>query len=171
MTRKAIIIGHNSENGGFYSEHLKSNEFTLYTNIYERLRKIGAVYFHNANISSYKERMKHTADRINKREYDVVLALHFNAFHNPDVGGCEAWYYGQNPFGRYMAQRFCNATNELMGIRNRGAKSMRSPEQRGYWEVFYPRYTTVLLEPFFGSNKEDCERYNADKLIHILKNL
>ena len=169
--KKAIIIGHNAMAGGFYSEYIKSNEFTLYSNLENVLKDVGTVYFHNPLISSYQQRMKKTADSINKHDYDLVLALHFNAFENPDVGGCEAWYYGQNPFGRYMAQRFCNAVNENMGIRNRGAKSMHRPSQRGYWEVRYPKATTILLEPFFGSNKEDCERFNAAKFVHILKHL
>ena len=169
--KKAVIIGHNSENGGFYSDFLRSDEFTLFSNLEHSLRVVGTVYFHSPLISSYQQRMKHTADKINKFEYDIVLALHFNAFHDPNVGGCEAWYYGQNPFGRYMAQRFCNAVHENMGIRNRGAKTLSRPSQRGYWEVYYPKATTILLEPFFGSNKEDCERFNADKFIHILKNL
>ena len=38
---------------------------------------------------------------------------------------------------------------------------MTSNTQRGFWALYYPTATTLLLEPFFGSNSYDAEKFRS----------
>lgn len=168
--KKAIIIGHNAKDKGAFSPFLNLYEFDFYGEMEERLKEFATVHYHNPLISSYSARMRETAGRVNQYDYDIVLALHFNMFDGK-AHGCEALYFHTNNFGRDIANRFCNAIHENMDIRNRGAKPLSEQSQRGYYEIFFPKSTAILLEPFFGDNQDDCKRFDIDKFIHILKHL
>ena len=168
--KKAIIIGHNAKDKGAYSPILKLHEFDFFSSMEKDLADLGTVYYHNPLISSYTGRMLNTAQRINRYDYDIVLAMHFNMFDGT-AHGCEALYFHTNHFGKHISDRFCSAMHENTGIRNRGAKPLRYPNQRGYYEVAFPTSTTLILEPFFGDNQDDCNRFNADTFLHIIQHL
>jgi hypothetical protein len=40
---------------------------------------------------------------------------------------------------------------------NRGVKILKTPDQNGYQSVSKLQCPNVLIEPFFGSNANDCE--------------
>ena len=55
-------------------------------------------------------------------------------------------------------------------LRSNGLKPLTSTSDRGYASVFYPKAPTILIEPFFGSNKEDCEKIEGvNKMASIIQ--
>lgn len=55
--------------------------------------------------------------------------------------------------------------------RNGGLKALTNRKDRGFASVYYTKAPTILIEPFFGSNEEDCKRLIALKTwLELLKN-
>lgn len=177
----AFIIGHNEKDKGFYSETLDKYEWDLYNGMRNVLECIGEVYTHDSSINSYTKRCKDISKRIGSG-YDLIIALHFNAF-NTVANGCEAFYWHSNKDGFNYADKFVKGYCTLTGSRPRGAKPydwiVKKEEgkedikklPKGAGEVYYTKSTTILLEPFFGDNKEDCERFCVDKFIKSIKGI
>src|SRR5690554_6981960 len=165
----AFIIGHNEKDKGSYSKHLNTTEWDLYNSMKNDLECIGHVYTHDSSINSYTQRCIDISNRIGDK-YDLVIALHFNSF-NTIANGCEAFYWHSNKDGFNYASKFVKGYCVLTGSRPRGAKEYKSNTERGAGEVYYPKNTAILLEPFFGDNKEDCERFCVDKFIKSIKGI
>ena len=171
MKKKAVIIGHHATDKGAWSKYLNKSEWDFFSLMTRDLEeKVGKVFFHNPRIPGYRERMQDTAKIIDIYNPDLIFALHFNAF-NGLANGCEAFYFHTNETGKSYAQNFCREINLKMAINNRGAKPMKDIDQRGYYEVYYPKATTLLLEPFFGDNASDCDRFDSRQFIQILSEL
>ena len=111
-----------------------------------------------------------TANKINRGDFDLVLELHYNAAH-PTANGAEALYYFRNKKGRVMAWWFSDKMAQKMGYRSRGAKALVNKNDRGFWAVLFPNPTTLILEPFFGTNKEDVQRFDASVYVSVILNL
>ena len=165
----AFIIGHNEKDKGSYSKYLNTTEWDLYNSMKNDLKCIGDVYVHDKTIKSYTKRCIDISNRIGDK-YDLVIALHFNAF-NTVANGCEAFYWHSNKDGFNYAKKFVKGYCMFTGSRPRGAKPYESKTERGAGEVYYPKNTAILLEPFFGDNKEDCEKFCVDKLLKAIKGM
>lgn len=177
--RIALVVGHTEgKDKGAYSETLKTSEFDYWLDIAKRIENLGNIEVHifdtfTHKIQSYYEREKALADKINNSGvvYDVVFELHFNAA-SPLAHGTECLHWFASEKGRKIANRVSNyiCDNLNMTIRgNNGARALVNKNDRGYWFTYLLRYPAVILEPFFGSNKEDCEKFrDRDKVAKVL---
>ena len=162
----AFIIGHHEKSKGFYSTYLGTTEYELYSSLESELKEIGDVYKHDPSIFGYTSRCKEISNRIGDK-YDIIVALHFNA--GGGKGGTEVFYWHKNRVGRQIAKFISEEYSRDMGIINRGAKPYTKSTERGAAEVFYPKGTVVLFEPFFGDNEGDCSKWDKDKLLSIIQ--
>lgn len=165
----AFIVGHNEKRKGAYSKYLSSTEWDYYRSFESDISKAGDVFYHDPTISGYNSRCREISERIGGK-YDIIVPLHFNKF-NSKVGGCEVWYWHKNEEGKRLASLICSKTSSSMNISNRGPKPIKSKSQRGGGEVFYPKGTSLLVEPFFGDNKSDTDNFDMLKFIDIIKNI
>lgn len=166
----AVVIGHTSKEKGAYSKHFEAHEFDFYSKIAEQLEGVD-VFEHNASISGYITRQKATAKKLNAGNYDLVIELHFNSFFDDSANGCETLYYFKSKHGKYYAELFSEVLNDYTGIklRNGGIKALANRGDRGFAAVYYPKAPAILIEPFFGSNKSDCEKIESiDNLACII---
>lgn len=166
--KKAFIIGHHEKSKGAYSDTLETSEWDFYKSMEEDLKEIGDVFTHNSDILSYTQRCIETGKRVGD-DYDMVICLHFNSVSNEEANGVECLYYGSNKKGKYLSKLFNSNMSRDMGYKNRGIKPILRDNQRGFGELYYVKPTAILIEPFFGSNKEDCERFDKTKFLEILK--
>jgi len=166
----AFVIGHNEKSKGAINELNGLREFEFYTEVMNEFPNHD-VYRHDSSISGYTPRMKATASRINKKDYDLVMLLHFNSFSSSAAHGCSTLYYGLNPDGKRLAQKFSETVNEMTGvkIRHGGAKALTNVRDRGFAMIYAPKVTTILIEPFFGSNLDDCKKIDVCKMAQIIK--
>lgn len=163
----AFIIGHNESDKGAFSKPLNVSEWDLYKSLESDLKTIGDVFYHDKSIKGYVQRCKEISSRIGKG-YDLIVALHFNSF-NGSANGCEAFYRHSNIKGYVYAKKFVDTFTKSTGISVRGVKPYVSETVRGAGEVFYPKSTAILLEPFFGDNVNDCEKFDKCKFIMALR--
>lgn len=170
----AFVLGHHLKSKGAFSSYLFANEFDFYTDVVKHLEyKIGKLnlFYHNPDTSSYTARIKETATKINKVNFDLVIELHFNAA-TPQANGCETLYYFNSKKGKEFAHIFTDTVCGITGIksRNGGVKALTNKKDRGFASVYYPKAPTILIEPFFGTNDDDCAKVgSAEKMAYIIK--
>ena len=167
VKKVAVVVGHTRNNPGASSEVVGS-EFFYNSKVGEYLEDIVDVYHYDTYKGGYTNMVKRNAKKLNKHDYSLVLELHFNSA-GEDAEGCEALYYRANKKGKELAELYCEIMCNTFGSENRGAKS-RELDDRGGAALYYPKATTLILEPFFGSNKEDANRYkDAEKYAIALR--
>jgi len=163
----AIIIGHYKKSKGAFSPYLQLSEWDFYNEVSKNLNNV-TIFHHDPNIKGYTSRIKATAKKLN--DFDIVIECHFNAA-TPKANGCETLYYFNSRKGKQYATIFSEIVNEATGIklRNNGLKALVNENDRGFQSVYRPKPPTILIEPFFGSNREDCDKIESpEKMACIL---
>ena len=89
--------------------------------------------------------------------YDLVFELHFNG-SSPQTNGVEALVYYSNRKMYKIGSLYCELMNKRLGLKNRKCKKMTSGKGFGFLSLM--KGDAILLEPFFGSNHNDCVKYN-----------
>lgn len=165
MKKVALVIGHTefSEQGA-YSPHLKKYENGFWREWVEKhkdwLEERFDIIYHQ-DISSYKQRIKALEDKYPKHSWELGVELHFNSFNNPTANGSEVLVRGGLGEGDVTLQDWLkiNHAPEDMGIKNRGIKRARKNDKGGLFLHSPVFKSTMILEPFFGSNKKDCQSF------------
>lgn len=171
----AICIGHNSRHKGAFSLYLNATEFDYNTRIARLVKgqlNDHVEVFNRYYAWGYNKEIQNLADRVNRKVFDLVVELHFNAAA-PSAEGYEALYFHTSKKGKEYAKSFCEAMGNEYGGINRGAKPLSKDTDRGFLFVQKMKAPAIILEPFFGSNKEatkfiNAQRY-ADTLVSWLK--
>lgn len=95
----------------------------------------------------------------NKYNLDLVISLHCNSATNSLANGTEVLYYTGNQKTKYVSGTLSEAVSNAIGTQNRGAKA------RGDLYILNnTKAAAVLVEAFFVSNKDDCKKYNPQKI-------
>lgn len=98
---------------------------------------------------------------VGKKAYELgakcAVELHFNSSDRASASGHEWLYYKTSQRGRALAHRL----DEAMALarpdaKRRGVKPLGDPSERGYEFVRSTPCPSVVLEPFFGSNAQEC---------------
>lgn len=157
MTKKvAFVIGHYELQKGVYSNILGISEWNYWNLFYDKyLKDLGDKFIHPKK-SSYTQRQKTTSDLT--KNYDLVFELHFNS-SAPEANGVEALVYFSNDKMKKVGKYYCDIM-ETFGLRNRGVKPITGGDGYGFLKATVG--DAILLEPFFGSNKKDCDIYNDE---------
>lgn len=160
MNKVAIVIGHRPGRQGAYSPFLKKTEYEFNSEVASYLMDIADVY-ERPNIPFVGEtfRIKQLVKEINKHDYELVISLHFNSFHDERAHGATALYYITNSFGKVIANEFVKTISEHFNIKQRELIPISSTKQRGGTLIKGLKATAILLEPFFGSNESDAKKF------------
>lgn len=159
MKKVAIVVGHTKLRPGACGIDIPC-EFSFNQKVAEYLGDICDIYYYDSYNLGYKSMVKRNADKMNRKDYDLVIELHYNAA-SPQANGCEVFYYFTNKTGKMYAEYMSKMISKVFKVRDRGAKPMIGENQRGYWALFYPKATTLLLEPFFGSNRQNALKFKG----------
>lgn len=174
--RVALVVGHYEVAGGKHSKAFGLNENELFSQFiavcdeYEWLNFTWKPFYH-INSGSYTRRQQAMATET--ENYDLVLELHFNAF-NGKAEGAEALFNDMNKTTQLLAKRFIKLMNTKMGIKKRYAKPVRFNDDKienGEGFLRETKHDALVLEPFFGDNLKDCNKYNHEAYAHVLNDL
>ncbi len=168
--RVAFVVGHHQDSKGAFSPYLGLSEWDFYNKVLSYMDNPN-VFYHNPNTKGYTERVKETAKKINKIDFDLVICLHFNSSENRQANGCETLYYFNSQKSRDFAYSFSETVSDWTNIRvrNNGLKALTQSKDRGFAAVYYTKAPTILIEPFFGSNQMDCSKIvDAENMACIL---
>lgn len=166
----AFVIGHTEKKKGAYSPFLKISEWDFYNEVVAHIKSDITVFVHDKNIKGYRNRVRVTAAKINKGDFDLVIEGHFNSVEDRTANGVETLYYFNSKKGKQYAQHFSELINEATGItlRSNGLRALINKNDRGHASVYYPKPPAILIEPFFGSNEDDCKRIEGAKHLACL---
>lgn len=95
----------------------------------------------------------------NKYNLDLLISIHFNSSSNASATGTEVLYSLGSKKGKEYAEGLSMAISETLGVKNRGAKA-----RVDVYILNKTKAVCVLIEPLFVTNKEDTEKYSAEKI-------
>lgn len=162
--RLAIVVGHTWRSPGAYSPHLKMHEHEfnsmLATAIVSsaeadpvlRPQDIGVFWRDGHGVSGAYRNVAAWGLRGDKGKLSVV-ELHFNSFGDPKANGTET-LFGQEA-SKSLARSIQSEMTQALGLTNRGIKDHTNGRGSGSLKGI-PNVPTVIVEPFFGSNENDC---------------
>ena len=160
----AVVIGHAHDRRGADSPWLEP-EFNFNTDIANYLKELSPqcydIYFHGGYSKGYSTMIKATANRINTKNYDLVIELHYDASSNASANGCSVLHHYNSSKGKEWALKISEGISKGMNINNRGAIALNKTSN-GYLAVAYPNPPAVIIEPFFGGNKSDAQKFDEE---------
>lgn len=167
-TKKALVIGHDKNSPGAYSNILRTSEYIYNSEVAYCASHIADIH-KRPLVGGYTSQMRELANQLNPKNYDIIGELHFNKFDNKDNNkgvGCEAVIYPGNKNMRRLGNIYCDYISKKYDIPNRGVKEHGKGE-RGYGFLSMMQADAIIFEPFFGDESEalkfkNPEEYAAD---------
>lgn len=144
---------------GYLNEETVVREYG--SNAVSKLKALGHTLYDctppsNLNLT-LAQSLAYRVNKANSYNSQLHLCFHANATDTHTAVGCEVEYASDS--GKVYADRVSEDISEALGLKNRGAKL-----QGDLYVLKYTRMPAILIEPFFCDNKEDCNKYNAEKL-------
>ncbi|MEN0040331.1 MAG: glucosaminidase domain-containing protein [Pseudomonadota bacterium] len=160
LTRVAVVVGHNSKAQGAYAvSPLSTSEFDYNNDIADLMVQYAPEYncvakrFNRIASGSYSKEIKRVYAEADAWKPTVITELHFNALNSTSHG--TETLVGDFQIAKMIAASAQEEMIETLGLKDRGVK-IRSPSERGGRSLHASQNPTILVEPFFGSNKNDC---------------
>ncbi|MEM9399979.1 MAG: N-acetylmuramoyl-L-alanine amidase [Verrucomicrobiota bacterium] len=177
MLKLAVIIGHNAQQPGATAvAPVSESEYPFNVKIADlmvrlaeafgiEIKKIERPYLgpyrrFGVATGNYTKEVKTAYQECDAWGADISTELHFNAA-GPTARGSEVLASGSTnsmEFARLTQKGLVKAYNR-QGRHDRGVKP-RSPKERGGISLHSGKAPAILVEPFFGSNDEDCALTN-----------
>lgn len=170
----AICVGHSRKisgryDGGAYSVPLKINERDFNLKVAHKLsanltrKGIPSKIFDNYAGGGYGSAMTDVARQVRDAQAVFAIELHFNSA-SPTANGHEWLHWHSSITGADIAKKFENEFKKAFpSIKARGIKPIRKTDRGGKF-LELTHCPAVILEPFFGSNEDDCEDISIDGL-------
>lgn len=157
----AIVVGHTKLAPGAYGKHpINEYEYSFNSEAAKRIASIAngkgvsvAIFYRDGIgiAGAYK--------KVNIYQPDAAIELHFNGATSPAATGTETLYGSVNPKSKALAKIIQNQMLRAINLRDRDLiYRPQGGDGRGTESVNSAICPSVLVEPFFGSNSDDCER-------------
>jgi hypothetical protein len=162
--RLAVIVGHNSvAQGAGAVAPISRHEFAFNNEVADHMvaeaphYNLEARRFNRVHQGSYSAEIAAVYRQADDWGADAIVELHFNAL-NAESNGTEMLFSHTSKRGKELASRLVQEVGTLLKLKLRGGDGLKplQPGARGYSSVVASKAPTVLTEPFFGSNKNDC---------------
>lgn len=163
----AVKVGHTKTAKGAYSPIIGESEYDYNLDVANFLASLSNdqvkidVYTFDEKISSYTKRQKAVSDVLNKKNYDLVIELHYNAAESNTARGAYSLYYYKSVKGKEAALIIGNSIFDEFRIERDGDVGLNSDKQNGYQAVVTPKAVAILIEPFFGSNPVESQHFKG----------
>ncbi|MET1412617.1 N-acetylmuramoyl-L-alanine amidase [Roseibium sp. HPY-6] len=162
--RVGIVVGHNSHGQGAYATSpIDESEYPFNTAVAELMAEYASEYeietaiFYRRYAGSYSKEIDTVYAETDAWGAEVTIELHFNSVGNSSVRGSEV-LASRSTASQSLAEF---AQDELVGLfgrtgnADRGVKVRQPGGERGWRSLYAGRAPAILVEPFFGSNKDD----------------
>lgn len=163
----AIVVGHNSKAQGAVRVTDQRTEYdwnsTLACLIQEH-DPFGIRVFHRTTGGGYSQEIDRVYSEVDAWGADCSIELHFNSSGNSRVRGGETLSSGTSG-SLQLANLVRKYASSALGNKDRGVK-IRGRHERGGRSLWQGRAPAVITEPYFGSNRTECEvsQRNMDEL-------
>ena len=114
MNKIAIVVGHDKNEQGAFSNLLKQSEYAYHCEV---VKHLPFDIFYRPTSGNYYQKMVELSKEINGKGYKAVIELHFNSF-NGVANGCEALFFNGSVVGKRYSEVFCSEVVKEYGITN-----------------------------------------------------
>lgn len=165
--RVAYIVGHTAEAKGAYSPFMAISEYDYWKQVANIIAGT-AVSFDTTVILRDKIGISGAYAAAAKAKADLIIELHFNAHTGSAASGLEVLYGTSRPLSVELksnaaAKAYVATMRKLqpsLPIRQNGTGLLQVPlTGRGGINVNTGDIPSVLIEPFFGTNSDDCKLF------------
>lgn len=166
----SIHAGHNPDGlpgsgaVGYLKESTCARE--IVAQLYDFLRDLEGVDVedHTVNNGTGQQNvLRLLADRINTFSPDIAISIHLNSATSEDGKGVETWSYPGNTKMLELGEAITKSLSLDMGYMDRGQKKSGT--------LYILRKTVcpcIIVECGFVSNREDCEKYDAEEIAYAI---
>jgi N-acetylmuramoyl-L-alanine amidase len=128
-----------------------------------RKRNVKSVVFSSYQGKGYGSAMAWIATQLNVFNVDFAVELHFNSADSLLANGYEFLYWHKSRRSKQICETFQKVFNKRYpNNTDRGTKGL-TQESRGALFTRLTSMPSVILEPFFGSNKQEWEYFGQSK--------
>jgi len=158
MAFVAVVVGHNQKSQGAVIPGSEISEYTYWTAWSRIFSEALDAHFDNHVFFRDALDIAGTYREISQIKPDYAIELHFNSFSDPSVYGTETLCHASSlRFANYIQGSLSRLLErDVRG--DRGVKMLKKGD-RGWASVSALKCPSVLIEPFFGSNLKDVERF------------
>jgi N-acetylmuramoyl-L-alanine amidase len=166
--RLAIVVGHNARAKGAYGlPPIDRYEFDYNSAVAAAMKNEAIHYnlelevFFREPHASYTEEIRRAYAQVSAWRPDCALELHFNSFATSAANGSEVLYRTDSGEALAFARSLIGSIHQALRLNLRGGDGLVPVQrgQRGSASLYaLAQVPTLLLEPFFGSNAQDCLR-------------
>lgn len=152
----AIVVGHNAGAQGAVRVTDGRTEFDWNGDLAALIHDIdpnSVRVFYRKSSGGYRAEIRRVYAEVDDYGADLSMELHFNGA-SPAARGCETLSSGTEQSLR-LANIVQRQIIEVLPVADRGVK-IRGRDGRGGFSLWAGRTPAVLLEPYFGSNTDDC---------------
>lgn len=157
----AAIVGHTRESpGAFGQDPIGQNEYFWNSDLAERMKQ-HATGFADLSVEVFFRDLGGIPGayrRAGEWGADACIELHFNSFEG-NARGTETIFVTER--SQPLAEALQAAMVGVLALRDRGTNPPR--EGRGRQSLTQLQVPSVIVEPFFGSNPNDCQRAHERK--------
>jgi len=164
----ALCVGHSRKGDSGASSLTGASEWTYNQKVTEYLRMdlerrgINCVVFTHYDGTGYGGAMTWLAAQLELLKVDFAVELHFNCADNALAKGYEFLYWINSRKSKIIADTFGETFKKnYPDLLNRGNKGL-TKDDRGALFVRLPSMPSVILEPFFGSNKREWDIFGNE---------
>ena len=170
----AICVGHSRRGDKGAQSVSKEQEWDYNKKVAQEYKthlakhNINSVIISTYDADGYTNAMRDLTKNLNAFNVDFAVELHFNCADSPQAHGYEFLYWRNSKKGSKIASSFQQVFKKSFPNNlNRGTKGLEVGS-RGALFCRLPSMPSVILEPFFGSNKEEWETFGGHHGIQLL---
>jgi N-acetylmuramoyl-L-alanine amidase len=165
----AIVVGHTKNKQGAFSQTLNSSEYPWNTDLANRIAAAAVAPLETKIFFRDGVGIDGAYAAADAWGSEAAIELHFNSSDSAHSTGTGVLYL--SPRGKQLATLLCQEMMNVLALPAwpRGTDGVVTPleasgvERRGESSLKAGRAPAALIEPFFGSNKDDCAKAAANK--------
>lgn len=166
-----VVVGHTKNKPGAFSETMNVHEYKWNSDLGKKIEPHANA---NLEIKTFFRDGHGIAGAYREADQwgaDLTVELHFNSSDNVTATGTGVLYFPGSARGRRWAGLLRDQIGQVLGLPDwpRGTGGVVTPfqasgvQERGKASLGAGRAPAALIEPFFGSNPNDCAVASAEK--------
>ena len=103
--------------------------------------------------------MRRRIEIINETMPDVMVSIHQNSYHQPEVRGAQVFYYQNSEKGKLFAQIMQKRFDTVLEEENR----RQAKANASYYLLTHSKPVSIIVEAGFLSNPQEAERLESEE--------
>lgn len=103
--------------------------------------------------------MKKRVEIINQARPEVMVSIHQNSYHQPEISGAQVFYFGKSEEGKIFAQLMQKRFDYVLGEKN----TRQAKANGNYYLLTHSKPVSLIVEAGFLSNPEEAKKLETEE--------